>query len=155
MNTETITDTNKLLNAAAIVVENGWNYTIYELWWKRRIQQKIKSVRRDLNRLDRKATENCLRRKISKQLNKQYNISDKRYRVVLEELKQRLTEQSAKLKRYEHREKRKSKTECLNRTRKTFLRNLRKNGGITNLQPMLKRVNNSATIFGERMSNTS
>ena len=58
INTETITDTNKLLNAAVKVVEKRLGIKrrttqCKEPWWKRGIQQKIKSLRRDISRFDR------------------------------------------------------------------------------------------------------
>ena len=110
INTETITDTNKLLNAAAVVIGRrlgfrGQTGKKEEPWWKRRIQLKIKQLRQDISRLDRIKSGNCLRNDIKQQLRKKYNISRKGYQVVLEEVKQRLTAQAAKLKRYEDRGK--------------------------------------------------
>ena len=58
-----------------------------------------------ISRLDRIKSGNCLRNDIKQQLRKKYNISRKGYQVVLEEVKQRLTAQAAKLKRYEDRGK--------------------------------------------------
>ena len=58
-----------------------------------------------ISRLDRIKSGNCLRNDIKQQLRKKYNISRKGYHVALEELKQRLMAQAAKLKRYEDRGK--------------------------------------------------
>ena len=106
--TKTISETNRLLNAAAVVV--GRYLGITRVTTKRRndidggrIQMKIKQLRRDMSILQRKTSGDFSRKDITQQLERKYNLSKKGYQVVLEELKQRLKAQAAKLKRYEDR----------------------------------------------------
>ena len=74
-----------------------------EPWWKRRIQGDIKILRRDVNILERKARGQLKNERKYKELDRRYKIARKGLDVVLEELKQRLTAKTAKIKKYDQR----------------------------------------------------
>ena len=76
-----------------------------EPWWLRRIKSKIQQLRKDISRLEKHMLGEIRKSKISDQLKRKYKIDVKGPSVVLEELKQRLTAQAAKLKRYQERHK--------------------------------------------------
>ena len=74
-------------------------------WWKRRIEGDIKSLRQEVNILERERNGELHyegKRKY-KGLEKKYGIRRKGLSTALEELKQRMIAKSAKLKRYEQR----------------------------------------------------
>lgn len=74
-------------------------------WWKRRIQGKIKQLGQDIRRLERVASGDTTRHETIEKLRERYNINKKGRRVVTEELKHRVTAQTAKQKRHEERQK--------------------------------------------------
>ena len=73
-------------------------------WWKRRLERKVKEIRKDLSRVNE-----CQTREwndpLRKQLEYKYRIKSKGYKVAIEELKQRLKATAAKLKGYNERER--------------------------------------------------
>ena len=71
--------------------------------WKRRIKQKIMQLRKDISRLERVVTGQLRRAEISEPLERKYNIPQKDHKIVLEEIKQRVTTQAAKLRRHKER----------------------------------------------------
>ena len=77
-------------------------------WWKKRIQGEIKQLRQDITRLERVTSGDTTRHETIDKLNKRCNIKEKGRWVVTEELKQRVTAQTAKLKRHEERQKQKA-----------------------------------------------
>ena len=107
--TKDITSTNELLKAAGCIVAQNLGYKKRspkerkEPWWKKRIKGKIASMRKDLSRLDRWNRQELSRTKIQEALKKKYHIPGKKLNVVIEELKQRISANTAKLKRYEAR----------------------------------------------------
>ena len=109
--TQTITETNRLLLAGANVVaahlgfKAGGSKRVKEPWWLRRIKSKIQQLRKDISRLEKYMSGEIRKSKISDQLKRKHKIDVKGPSVVLEELKQRLTAQAAKLKRYQERHK--------------------------------------------------
>ena len=109
--TQTITETNRLLLAGAKVVaarlgfKAGESKRVKEPWWLRRIKSKIQQLRKDISRLEKHMSGEIRKSKISDQLKRKYKIDVKGPSVVLEELKQQLTAQKAKLKRYQERHK--------------------------------------------------
>ena len=69
--------------------------------WKRRLQNKIKELRKDLSQLEAlkdKDISNIRHREI---LERKYSIRVKRLNVVIKELKQRITAIAAKVRRYQ------------------------------------------------------
>ena len=80
------------------------SYSKMELWWKKRIKQKIKQLRQDISRFERIRSNDLRNNTLTQSLKKKYNIARKGLNRVVEELKQRLTAQAAKLKRYEDRQ---------------------------------------------------
>ena len=109
--TQTITETNRLFLAGANVVaarlgfKAGGSNRVKEPWWLRRIKSKIKQLRKEISRLEKHMSGEIRKSKISDQLKRKYKIDVTGPSVVLEELKQRLTAQAAKLKRYQERHK--------------------------------------------------
>ena len=103
-----ITKTNELFYAGAVVVTNRLGVKVdkvagrKELMWKRRLQNKIKELRKDLTQLE--ASKN---KDISnfhwERFERKYSISVKRFNVVFEELKQRTTAIAVKFRRYQGR----------------------------------------------------
>ena len=109
--TQTITETNRLLLtganvvAARLGVKAGGSKRVKEPWWLRMIKSKIQQLRTDISRLENHMSGEIRKSKISDQLKRKYKIDVKEPSVVLEELKQRLNAQAAKLKRNQERHK--------------------------------------------------
>ena len=109
--TESVTGTNNLLKACAILIgrkvglkrvhrtANGKK----EPWWKRRINESIKELRKHVNILERKRKGTLKRTEKYKLLEDKYKVKKKGLGVVLEGLKQRLQAKSMKIKRYDQR----------------------------------------------------
>ena len=107
--TRTTTETNNLINAASMYVakELGLKQTTQKQikmpWWQRRIEGDIKRIRKDINLLEREKRGELRKSGKMKQLEKKYNIKGKGITTVLEELKQRILAEAAKIKRYDQR----------------------------------------------------
>ena len=158
IDTSSVTETNKLLMAGANVVytrlgmKQRSSYSKTEPWWKKRIKRKIKQLRQDISRLERIRSDDLRNNTLTQSLKKKYNIARKGLNRVVEELKQRLTAQAAKLKRYEDRQT--AKTGCLRQTRRDFLRRWKALKGTMILYQMLKKAGNYGMEFGGRGSST-
>ena len=107
--THIITKTNELLYAGAVVVTNrlgvktdnvAWRK---EPMWKRRLQNKIKELRKDLSQLEASKDKDISNFRYWERLERKYSIRVKRLNVIIEELKQRITAIAAKLRRYQGR----------------------------------------------------
>ena len=72
-----------------------------EPMWKRRLQNKIKELRKDLSQLEASKGKGNFRH--WERLQRKYSIRVKRLNVVIEELKQRITAIVAKVRRYQGR----------------------------------------------------
>ena len=59
-------------------------------WWKRRINEDIKRIRRDLNILQRELKEQVRNRAKIEELENKYHFKSKKFNTVIEGLKQRL-----------------------------------------------------------------
>ena len=68
--------------------------------WKRRLQNKIKELRKDLSQLEASKDKGISFRHWER-LERKYSIRVKRFNVVIEELKQRITAIAAKVRRYQ------------------------------------------------------
>ena len=107
--THSITKTNELSYAGAFVVTNGLGVKIdkvagtKEPMWKRRLQNKIKELRKDLSQLEASKDKDISNFRHWERLERKYSIRVKRLNVVIEELKQRITAIAAKVRRYQGR----------------------------------------------------
>ena len=107
--THSITKTNELFYAGAFVVTNKLGVKIdkvagrKEPMWKRRLQNKIKEVRKDLSQLEASKDKGVSNSRHWERLDRKYSIRVKRLNVVVEELKQRITAIAAKIRRYQGR----------------------------------------------------
>ena len=71
-----------------------------EPMWKRRLQNKIKELRKDLSQLEASKDKDISNFRHWERLERKYSIRVKRFNVVIEELKQRITAIAAKVRRY-------------------------------------------------------
>ena len=107
--THSITKTNELFYAGAFVVTNRLGVKIDKLaWrkepmWKRRLQNKIKELRKDLSQLEAWKGKGVSNSRHWERLERKYSIRVKRLNIVVEELKQRITAIAAKVRRYQGR----------------------------------------------------
>ena len=107
--THSITKTNELFYAGAFVVTNKLGVKIdkvagiKEPMWKRRLQNKIKELRKDLSQLEVSKDKGVSNSRHWERLERKYSIRVKRLNVVVEELKQRITAIAAKVRRYQER----------------------------------------------------
>ena len=107
--THSITKTNELFYAGAFVVTNRLEVKIdkvagrKEPTWKRRLQNKIKELRKDLSQLESSKDKGISNFRHCERLERKYSIRVKRLNVVVEELKQRITAIAAKVRRYQGR----------------------------------------------------
>ena len=106
--THSITKTNELFCAGAFVVTNKLGVKIdkaarrMEPMWKRRLQNKIKELRKDLSKLEASKDKGVSNSRHWERLERKYSIRVKRLNVAVEELKQRITAIAAKV-RYQGR----------------------------------------------------
>ena len=83
--------------AGAVVVTNKLGVKIdkeagrKEPMWKRRLQNKIKELRKDLSQLEASKDKDISNFRYWERLERKYSIRIKRLNVVIEELKQRIT----------------------------------------------------------------
>ena len=105
--TYSITKTNELFSAGAVVVTNRLGVKIdkvagrKEPMWKRRLQNKIKKLRKDLSQLEASKDKDICNFRHWERLERKYSITVKRLNVVINELIQRITAISAKVGRYQ------------------------------------------------------
>ena len=92
--------------AGAVVVTNRLGVKIdkvagrKEPTWKRRLQNKIKELRKDLGQLEASKGTDISNFRNWERLERKYSMRVKRLNVVIEELKQRITAIAAKVRRY-------------------------------------------------------
>ena len=107
--THSITKTNELIYAAAFVVTNRLGVKIdkvagrKESMWKRRLQNKIKELRKDLSQLEAPKDKDISNFRHWERFERKYSIRVKILNVVIEDLKQRITAIAAKVRRYQGR----------------------------------------------------
>ena len=98
-----ITKTNELFYAGGFVVTNKLGLKIdkvagrKEPMWKRRLQNKIKELRKDLSQLEASKDKDVSNFRHWERLDRKYSIRVKRLNVFVEELKQRITVIAAKV----------------------------------------------------------
>ena len=104
-----ITKTNEMFYAGVFVVTNRLGVKIdnvagrKNLIWKRRLQNKIKELRKDLSQLEASKDKGISNFRHWERFERKYNIRIKRQNVLIEELKQRITAIAAKVRRYQER----------------------------------------------------
>ena len=102
--THSITKANEFFYAAAFVVTNRLGVKIDKVAgrkiWKRRLQNKIKELGKDLSQLEASEDKGISNFRHWERLERKYSIRVKRLNVVTEELKQRITAIAAKVRRY-------------------------------------------------------
>ena len=109
--TKSITQTNNLIKAACVWVADQLGPKKYEdrkkkdPWWKRRIEEDIKYLKKDINILKKVKKEQIGAPKEGKAklVEKKYRVKSKCLTTVIEELKQRILAKPAKISRYEQR----------------------------------------------------
>ena len=107
--TNNISETNDLIRAAETYIANELGLKDErprrkkEPWWKRRIEEDINVLKKNISILDRKMKGQLRRNTKIDYLDRKYNITQKGIDTVFEELKQRLLAKKAKLDRYQKR----------------------------------------------------
>ena len=109
--TKNITQTNNLIKAAGVWVADQLGLKKSEggkkkdPWWKRRIEEDIKQLKKDINILERVKEGQIGARKEGKAklIEEKYRVKRKGLTAVIEELKQMILAKAAKLSRYEQR----------------------------------------------------
>ena len=74
-----------------------------ELWWKRRLEGKLKELNRDLDFVNILLEKRNTKKKHKERLERKYNIRRKRLNIVREEMKQQIKTAGAKIKRFHSR----------------------------------------------------
>ena len=104
-----ITKTNELFYAGAVAVTNRLRVKIDNIAWrkepmsKRRLQNKIKELKKDFSQLEAPKDKGVSNSRHWERLERKYSIRVKRLNVDTEELKQRITAIAAKVTRYQER----------------------------------------------------
>ena len=107
--THSITKTNQLFYAGAAVVTNRLGVKINnvagrkEPIWRRRLQNKIKELRKDLSLLEESKYKDISNFRHRERLERKYSVRVKRLNIFIEKLKQRITAIAAKVRRYQGR----------------------------------------------------
>ena len=107
--TDTITTTNDLMYAAAVIVSENLGLTREpikvrkEPWWKRRLTNQIEQMRKDLSRIERLKSGHPIKNRYKDDLQRKYWLKEKGLNHVKEEIKQRVKAKAAKIKRYDER----------------------------------------------------
>ena len=114
--------------AGAFVVTNRLGVRINKVTgrkeptWKRRLQNKIKDLRKDLSQLEASKDKGISNFRHWKRLQRKYSIRVKRLNVVIEELKQRITAIAVKVRRYQGRVDSYRKNRLFQNNRRQFYR---------------------------------
>ena len=107
--THSVTKTNELFYAGAFVVTNRLGIKINktaarkEPMWRRRLQNKIEELRKDLSQLETSKDKEVSNVRHWQTLERKYSIRVKTLGVVIEELKQRIVPIAAKVRRFQER----------------------------------------------------
>ena len=127
--THSITKTNELFYARAVVtnrlrVKTDKVAGRKEPLWKRRLQNKIKELRKDLSQLETSKDKDISNFRHWGRLERKYSIRVKRLNVVIEELKQTITAIAAKVRRYQGRVDRYRQNRLFENNQRQFHRKL-------------------------------
>ena len=109
--TKNITHTNNLIKAAGVWVADQLGLKKYKRgkkkdpWWKRRIEEYIKQLKKDINILERvkKGKIGACRESKDKLVEVKFGVKRKGLTTVIEESKQRILAKAVKISRYEQR----------------------------------------------------
>ena len=132
--THSITKTNELFYAGAVVVTNRLGVKINkaaerkEPMWRRRLQNKIKELRKDLSQLESSKDKEVSNVRHWQTLERKYSIRLKTLSVVIEELKQRIVAIAAKVRRYQERVDRFRQNRMFQNNQRQFYRELNQEG---------------------------
>ena len=102
-----ITKANELFYAGTVVVTNRLGVKTDKIaWrkkpiWKRRLQNKIKKLRKDVSQLEASKDKDISNFRHWERLERKYSVRVKRLNAAIEELKQKITTISAKVRRYQ------------------------------------------------------
>ena len=102
--TKNITQTNNLIKAAGVWVADQLGLKKYEggkkkdPWWKRRIEEDIKQLKKDVERV-KKGRIGARKEGMAKPVEEKYGVK-KGITTVIEELKQKILAEAAKISRY-------------------------------------------------------
>ena len=94
-----------------------------EPMWSRRLQNKIKELRKDLRQLEGSKEKDISNFRHWERLERKYSIRVKRMTVFIEELKERITDIVVKGRRYQGREIARDKKDYLETIEVSFIRN--------------------------------
>ena len=131
--TSSITETNNLLLAGAHVVcerlgekpSSQRTNQRKDPLWKRRIEDKITQVRKDISHLEEMRKGTVLKQRILEGLHRRHPLLKKKgIPCVVEELKQRLRAKAAKIKRFNNRTERFHQNKLFGNNQRQFYRNL-------------------------------
>ena len=160
--THSITKTNELFYAEDSVVRNRLGVKIDKVagrkkpMWKRRLQNKIKELRKDVSRPEASKDKGH-----SERLERKYNIRLKRLNVVVEELKQRITTFLVKVRRYQRWVDSYRQNRLFENNQRQFYRELDQEEDVMMISLWLKNQKNFGETYGvslltiKRMQNTS
>ena len=131
--THSITKTNQLFYAGAVVVTNRLGVRRKEAnrkepMWRRRLESKIKGLRRDLSQLEAVRSKEVGSLRQWGRLERKYDVNRKTLKVVIEELKQRVTATAAKIRRYQGRIDRFRQNRLFQNNQRQFYRELDQEG---------------------------
>ena len=130
--TDDITDVKNVLQASAILVcelldiKEPEKKEKKEPFWKRRIEGDIKKLRQDLSRIDSwfKGKWKNAKAKEKQDLDEKYRLKAKGFNTVREELRQRITAKTAKIRRYTNRIKQFQDNRFYNTNQRRFFKQL-------------------------------
>ena len=144
-----ITDTNTLLLAGAHVVRerlgekpaSSQPKERKDPFWKRRIDEKIAQLRKDISHLEEIKKGVVLKQRIHEDLHRRHPLLKKKgVSCITEELKQRLRSKAAKIKRYNKRIERFNQNKLFSNNQKQFYRNLKPHNDQTTCSPPNKEA---------------
>ena len=153
--TSSITETNDLVYAVSVYavkklgIKSGTGGPRKDPWWKRRINEDVKRIRRDLNILQRELKGQVRNRAKIEELENKYHFKSKKLNTVIEELKQRLVAKAAKVKRHEQRGEQFKQNQLYYLNQKRFYEQL--NGNIR-YEDIIPNVEESKTFWSDILS---
>ena len=152
--THSITKTNKLFYAGAFVVTNRLGVTIdkvagrKEPMWKRRLQNKIKELRKHSSQLEASEDKSISNFRHWERLERKYSIRVKRLDVVVEQFKQRITTIAAKVRRYQGRVDSYRQNRLFENIQTQFYRELDQEEDVMVISLWLKNRNSFGKAYG-------
>ena len=132
--THNITKTNELFYAGVVVVTNRLRVKINkagerkEPMWRRRLQNKIKELRKDLSQLESSKDKEVSNVRHWQTLERKYSIRVKTLGVVVEELKQKIVAIAGKVRMYQERVDRFRQNRMFQNNQRQFYRELNQEG---------------------------